>query len=112
MGFCSVAESKLRDAGFIEFAEAASHHAVVLLLGGLREWENETRPAAKIQSDTVNLLDRAAWLGPDLRGEVLDELAKVVGLAKAHSNADEFLAGLNGAAAVVRTTFGVPARTG
>ena len=70
------------------------------------------QPLAKIQSGTVHLLDRAAWLGPDRRGEVLDELAQIVGLAKAHTNAHEFLTGLNRAAALVRATFGVPARSG
>ena len=66
----------------------------------------------KIQSDAVHLLDRAAWINPDQRGEVLDELAKLVVLAKARTAADEFLAALNDASSSVRSTFGVSSRRG
>ena len=49
MRFRSLAKRKLCDAGFIEFAEAGGHHAVVLLLGGVRERQNEacSRPRSR-----------------------------------------------------------------
>jgi hypothetical protein len=81
--------------------------------GGSDDFDTSViQPLGKIQSDAVHLLDRAAWINPDQRGEVLDELAKLVVLAKARTAADEFLAALNDAASSVRSTFGVSSRRG
>lgn len=75
--------------------------------GGADDFDTSvTAPLAKIQGDTVHLLDRAPWIGADERGEVLDKIAKLVVLAKARTAADDFLAALNDASAVVRTDFG------
>jgi hypothetical protein len=65
------------------------------------------QPLSEIQSDTVHLLDRAPWINADQRGEVLDKIAKLTVLANDRTTGDTFLAALNDAAALVRTTFGV-----
>jgi hypothetical protein len=64
-------------------------------------------PLIEIQTDTVHLLDRAPWVSADQRGQVLDKLARLVVLAKARTPADDFLAALNDAASLTRSTFGV-----
>lgn len=75
--------------------------------GGADDFDaSVTEPITKIQADTVRLLDRAPWVGADQRGDVLDKIARLVVLAKAHTAPDEFLTALNDASAIVRTTFG------
>jgi hypothetical protein len=75
--------------------------------GGADDFDTSvTAPLTKIQDDTVHLLDRAPWIGADQRGEVLDKIAKLVVLAKARTAADDFLAALNDASALMRTDFG------
>ena len=75
--------------------------------GGADDFDTSvTEPLAEIQADTVRLLDRAPWVGADQRGAVLDKIARLVVLAKARTAPDDFLTALNGASAIVRTTFG------
>ncbi|MEO8696011.1 MAG: hypothetical protein ABI658_20990 [Acidimicrobiales bacterium] len=77
------------------------------LAGGGDDFDTSvTAPLAKVQADTVHLLDRAPWVGADQRGEVLDKIAKLAVLAKARTAADDFLTALNDASALVRSTFG------
>jgi len=78
------------------------------LSGGADDLDSSvTKPLEEIQSDTVRMLDRAPWVGPDARGAVLDKIAKLSVLAKARAAPDAFLSALNDASAQVRSTFGV-----